>query len=368
MMIEDIQSFASEWDRRSRELKERCKEPGFRWYPYSTMASVSLLGRLLRGEYRDLRTFLRGGRVADIGGADGDLAFFLEQYGLTVDLVDNPATNINRLEAAKTIKREIGSKVEIHAMDVDQGQTLPRGRQYDAAFFLGTLYHVKNPFLVMEALARQARYCVLSTRVFRNLPDCSTPLGDVPVAYLVGRKELNDDPTNYWIFSSAGLRQLLHRSGWTICNFMTVGDVRASDPCSADHDERAFAILRAAGLGSHDLVSGVHPCENDWIGPTAKLQMLSGMLGEIVLRGRIPRAHFDLQGRRNHVDVLVEDTPRARVPVRADGSFETRIDVKEHARLEVEVRVHKASRLHASVPGIEPGVMLGAFIDELEAL
>ncbi len=58
------------------------------------MAELNLL-QLCRGQY---------GKIADIGAADGDLAFFLEKQGLSVDVIENESTNFNRLEGAQILK------------------------------------------------------------------------------------------------------------------------------------------------------------------------------------------------------------------------------------------------------------------------
>ena len=72
-----------------------------------------------------------------------------------------------------------------------------------------------------------------------------TPVVDLPVAYLVAPDETNNDATNYWMFSPAGLERIVSRAGWSVLERYSVGDVIASDPSSPDHDERAFLLLRS---------------------------------------------------------------------------------------------------------------------------
>jgi len=43
-----------------------------------------------------------------------------------------------------------------------------------------------------------------------------TIVATAPLAYLVDTLELNSDPTNWWIFSPAGLARLMKRCGWNI--------------------------------------------------------------------------------------------------------------------------------------------------------
>jgi hypothetical protein len=88
------------------------------WYPYATLRNIPVLEQLLRGVGLDLLELCRGdyGRVADIGAADGDLAFLLEELGFSVDLIDNEYTNLNKLDGARILKRALNSSVTIHSM------------------------------------------------------------------------------------------------------------------------------------------------------------------------------------------------------------------------------------------------------------
>ena len=70
-------------------------------------------------------------------------------------------------------------------------------------------------------------------------------LEHVPVAYLLDADECNNDATNYWIFSEEGLRRILHRTGWDVLDFGTVGAVGKSDPATPKGDERAFCLVRS---------------------------------------------------------------------------------------------------------------------------
>ena len=110
---------------------------------------------------------------------------------------------------------------------------------------LGVPYHLKNPIYVLEALSTRAKYCLLSTRIARFTRDHQTNLSEIPVGYLVGDTETNDDCTNYWIFSDRGLKRLFERTGWRVCDFATVGAVDASDPVHAESDERALCLLES---------------------------------------------------------------------------------------------------------------------------
>lgn len=240
-------------------LKKRLGS-GIQWYPYRTL---SLPLELLRQSARLLSDGLAGGLVADLACADGDLAFFLERLGCKVHAIDHPPANYNRMAGVRMLKESLGSPVEVYERDLDSAFTLPSD-QYDLAFFLGVLYHLKNPYQALEQLARHTRYCVLNTRIARYTPE-GKRIQNMPVGYLLDYGETNNDPSNYWIFSEQGLRRLLDRTGWNLCAWTTTGDTRRSDPVSKA-DERAYCVIESrvkAGFGpSVKLIKGWHEVEH----------------------------------------------------------------------------------------------------------
>jgi hypothetical protein len=120
--------------------------------------------------------------------------------------IDNPATNYNRTHGFRALPTALGSSVELAVSDVDAGLDLT-GRTFGLALCLGVLYHLKNPFGFLENLARHVRYCLLTTRI-AQVTVRGTAMAKEPVAYLLNPSEANNDPTNYWIFSEAGLRRI----------------------------------------------------------------------------------------------------------------------------------------------------------------
>jgi hypothetical protein len=108
---------------------------------------------------------------------------------------------------------------------------------------------LQNPFYVLHKLAHHAEYCLLSTRVIRVAGPDRTPVADLPIAYLVSPTETNDDPSNYWMLSPAGLERLVSRAHWVVLETDSLGDLIDSDPSSPDHDERMFMLLRSGYAG-----------------------------------------------------------------------------------------------------------------------
>ncbi|MCW3015135.1 MAG: hypothetical protein JWO02_2227 [Solirubrobacterales bacterium] len=243
----DISELHAELPRQVDRLDRARREigGGIAWYPYDILGNIVHLDGVLTGENRDLDRLAAGLPVADIGAADGDLAFILEAVGgWQVDIIDNPPTNANGLEAARALATHLASSVEVHDIDLDAQFQLPRQR-YGLVLLLGILYHLQNPFYVLKGLSERADHCLLSTRVARFAGPDETPIADLPVAYLVGALETNADPTNYWMFSPAGLRLLVQRAGWEILDEGSVGAPERSDPSSPDRDERMFMLLRS---------------------------------------------------------------------------------------------------------------------------
>jgi SAM-dependent methyltransferase len=213
----------------------------FEWYRYDSLGNFLTLDRMLTGPRRDFLSLIADRPVLDIGCADGDMALFLDSLGCKVHAVDNPATNHNGMAGVRALVQAMGACVEVFERDIDDDLRAPVER-YSLALMLGVLYHLKNPFRVLEALSRHARYLVLSTRVARRAPDRETSIAWLPVAYLVGDAETNDDATNFWIFSPVGLERLLARAGWRVVDSLSVGNTVDSDPSSEAGDERMFVF------------------------------------------------------------------------------------------------------------------------------
>jgi 2-polyprenyl-3-methyl-5-hydroxy-6-metoxy-1,4-benzoquinol methylase len=219
---------------------------------------------MLQQDRRDLVTLAGAGPVLDIGCGDGDLSFFFESLGCRVKAIDHPATNYNRTLGFRTLGAALGSSVELEVADIDAGLNL-RERTFGLALCLGVLYHLKNPFGFLENLARHVRHCLLSTRI-AQVTVCGTAMAEEPVAYLLNPTETNHDPTNYWIFSEAGLRRILDRTGWDLCDYASTGFEKGSDPARADRDQRAYCMIRSKLADpwlDADLDGGWHAMEDD---------------------------------------------------------------------------------------------------------
>jgi SAM-dependent methyltransferase len=254
--IRDIAARALGFEEYLRQLRGEIGQPDPGWYPWDSFGNLTIVDRLLKGRRRYLQPLIGDLPVLDLGCGDGDLSFLFEALGCRVCAVDNPPTNYNRMSGVEALKIALDSSVRIERVDLDGAFQLPL-RRVGLALCLGLLYHLKNPFRVLEALAAHASYCLLSTVVTRCTPDQQTDVSHLPVAFLAGRDGLGGDETNYWIFSETGLRTLIDRSGWDVCDWLVAGD--------APQDLRVFCLLRSRAFPGEpctQLVDGWHALEN----------------------------------------------------------------------------------------------------------
>ncbi len=304
------------------------------WYPYATLRNIPVLERLLASVGLDLLDLCRGkhGRVADIGTADGDLAFFLEELGFSVDAIDYEQTNFNKLDGARILKKAINSSVTIRSIDLDSRGQLFADR-YDAVFLLGVLYHLKNPFSILEGLAQITRYCFLSTRIAQQTVDGS-PLSKYPVAYLLGPEECNNDSTNFWIFSDTGLKRLIHRTGWNILAYTTIGDTNNSTPADPNHDERVFCVLESKAMIGLSAVPNPVP--------------ISEKIGKTIIRWNTADAHpgkiyVSIDGREESLFAGGCEGVATANWIQPGSTYEFRLYDSEHTRLLDKIVVRGAT-------------------------
>ena len=237
-----LEKEAAVFDQKLAAIKSEEGTP-FGWYPYGTLGNFCNLKGIFN-KYGLDQLIGKSRKTLDIGAADGDLAFFLESLGYRADMIDYPPTNFNHLQGAKWLRAILRSTANIYEVDLD-AQFPELTEQYGLIIFLGILYHLKNPFFVLERLSLNTEYMIVSTRIAKYTKQGSIKIADAPLAYLLAPDESNNDATNYWIFSYAGLQRLFDRTGWTVTEMYSVGDTSKSNPSDQHHDERAYALLKS---------------------------------------------------------------------------------------------------------------------------
>lgn len=289
-LLPEVDVFAARLRKVKESLGGVCE-----WYRYDSLSVFRHLDKLLTGENRALLSRPGKGAILDIGCADGDLSFFLESLGYDVVAVDHPAYNHNGMRGIRAVKQALGSSVEIQEIDIDR-QPTPPDADYVLTLFLGTLYHLRNPLFALEALAKSSRRCLLSTRVARTFPGVGAAPDSASLVYLLDDQELNDDDSNYFIFSNKALQLALRRSHWDILDYMTVGDRAASDPISLTHDERAYCLLRSTyGISNLELGEGWHAPESSgwrWTSRRFAANLRVGKARTLAVKGFLPEFSF----------------------------------------------------------------------------
>jgi tRNA (mo5U34)-methyltransferase len=239
------------------KTQKACLKDDAFWYPYGTLNNFIHL-QLFEEIAADL-PLRKGAKVADVGAADGDLSFFLNTLGYEGAIIDHGPTNYNNLQGARLLATEFYPTVTVNDIDLDSQFNYKALGSYDMIVFLGILYHLKNPFYVLEAFSHMTRFMLVSTRVARFFEndigtDPAAPkriqVANHAVGYLLDPLESNNDPTNYWIFSVTGLHRLMQRSGWEILKSVTVGDIHNSNQKDNHRDERAFVALKSTRFAS----------------------------------------------------------------------------------------------------------------------
>jgi tRNA (mo5U34)-methyltransferase len=259
--IANLANLAASYQLKLSAAKESLPLGDVEWYPHDTLGAFYTLNELLTGEDRLIGRLMRHGPVLDLCCGDGDLAFFLASQEFVVDAIDWPETNYSHMIALRAMRDLLKLPVDISELDLNESFELPRPF-YSVIFLMGALYHLKNPLTVLEKLAKHCAYCVLTTRVTRFDAERKVDISAIPVAYLTDRHETNNDPTNYYFFTPAGLHRALTRSNWLVRALITRG-ATDSDPVTSAGDERAYCFLRSAQM-QVEPQCGVHPEEGAW--------------------------------------------------------------------------------------------------------
>ena len=189
-----------------KEIKRRTALPDAQWYPFESLSALPIIVDLISPCFNEIARAATSSPIADIGSGDGDVAMLLARFGACVDAIDCARNNFNKLVGAHTLVRSLDLPVQIHDIDLDYMTDFPR-LEYGFAFFLGALYHLKSPYCLLERLAFRSHWCLLSTRIAQVTPRAQTRFETEPLVYLPDGREIENDPTNYWVFSPFALMQ-----------------------------------------------------------------------------------------------------------------------------------------------------------------
>ena len=238
---------------------------GAQLYPHDIMgANFSIIVDMLETcGSPDFLTENGIGTVLDVGGANGDLAFVFAGAGFETTLVDLSISYQKAPLVASLINLQLRANVRVidlsvdghfsysdlieHTVNLEQFTHDSQSEIFDLAICFGLLYHLRNPFAFLDSLSKICRYCILGTWLMSYLPDNVTRVRDVSLAYFLGPGELNNDASNYWIFSDLSFRRLVERAGFSIVSSASAfgREDKMSNPVDMNYGERGFLLLRA---------------------------------------------------------------------------------------------------------------------------
>jgi tRNA (mo5U34)-methyltransferase len=143
----------------------------------------------------DLPRSLAGKSVLDIGAWDGFFSFEAERRGaarvVACDHYSWHGTGWGTKAGFELARSALSSRVE--DIDVDVMDLSPeRIGTFDVVFLLGVLYHLPHPLLALERVASVTRELLILETVVDMVGIAR------PAAAFYPRRELNNDPTNWW--------------------------------------------------------------------------------------------------------------------------------------------------------------------------
>lgn len=233
-------------------------------YPYDT-TGANLDSIFAIFESSGFLTELEDGKIrtiCDIGCANGELAFSFAEAGFDVTAIDYSYLHDQAPYVVSRVAEMGGWKVAIADMTVDRhfsyddieaarlessSASLPAEKKFDLIICLGVLYHLKNPFAFLESLARISKNVLLGTHIFTHSPGLEFKTDGHPLAYLVDTRELNNDPTNFWIFTNKAFMRLADRCGFDVIDSLLIPNnpLEIGVPTRTDLGVRNFLMLRS---------------------------------------------------------------------------------------------------------------------------
>jgi tRNA (mo5U34)-methyltransferase len=173
-----------------------------------------------QGSYDPTRTLSRlrlperldGKTVLDVGAWDGFYSFEMERRGADVLATDSFSwlgEGWGTKDGFVLARRARGSKVR--DLDIDATELSPEavGGTFDVVLFLGVLYHLRDPMLVLDRLRTvTAGLLVVETEV-------GMLLTKRPAAEFFPGTELNNDPTNWWAPNVPATVGMLRAAGFS---------------------------------------------------------------------------------------------------------------------------------------------------------
>jgi len=149
-----------------------------------------------------------GRSVLDVGCWDGYYSFEAKRRGAArVVATDQFVWSRGHREAFELARSQLAPDLEAIDIDVHDINESSLGR-FDIVLFLGVFYHLRNPFLALESLAK---VCKETMVVETQLDAMELPR---PAMIFYPGRELADDPTNWWGPNVSCVQAMLHDLGF----------------------------------------------------------------------------------------------------------------------------------------------------------
>lgn len=212
------------------------------FFPYSIMSNLHYIDELLKPLDLCAEDILLQNSINDIGGADGDIAFYCEFLGAkTVNMIDYSPTNFNKLKGAMKLKEAFKSSVNIIDTNLDTMEGWDAVDQTEYSIFLNTLYHIQNPVFTVSKLTSISNYLLMSSKVFDLLGGKNVSAKSIAYFYYPG--ECNNDSSNWWCYTDTCLKTIVNRGGWEIISYYRNSTAEA-EPVDMKKDGRAYLYLK----------------------------------------------------------------------------------------------------------------------------
>jgi tRNA (mo5U34)-methyltransferase len=170
---------------------------------------------------------LNGISVGDIGASNGYFSFEARKRGARVVAFDFRHKDNSGFGLAQYINGM--SDIEHHQVNV-LDLTQEEYGQFDVVLALGLLYHVSDPYLALANCAALSRkhlliesYCIDATLPRELTHEPIMRFISDPTRFPM-RGFINNDPSNFWGFTSVCLRRMVEDIGFSVRRTNTKGD------------------------------------------------------------------------------------------------------------------------------------------------
>lgn len=167
---------------------------------YGIEGRVSVAAIKNKLNYISLPEDMTGKTVLDIGAWDGYYSFECEKRGAKVTALEKE----KRFGTLVDLKQQFDSEIEILYMDAYDIPSL--NRQWDIVLCMGVIYHVQDPFKLINIVHDCTKEKAFIESALRNS-------GDHPLMYFY-RPDNTECPTSWWIPNPAAVVGMMESAGF----------------------------------------------------------------------------------------------------------------------------------------------------------